>query len=135
MGGVWSLPKREGETESWLEDQLLRAVAFYREEAEQRGWYGLFDYGDFMHAYDRERHQWRCDMDGYDWDNTELGPTLWLWLDFLRSGNEDAFTLAEKLSRHALEVDAYHMRKYKWLGSRHNDWGCICKEARIAMAG
>lgn len=135
--GYWSLPSRNTEMENWLEDQLGKAVDFYRDEVKQRNWYGLFNYGDFMHTYDKERHQWRYDMGGYAWDNTELVPTLWLWYEFLRSGREDAFILAEKLSRHASEVDVYHMGKYKGLGSRHNvrHWGCPCKEARIAMAG
>lgn len=134
--GYWSLPKRDTEVEKWLEDQLEKAFSFYQQEVEQRGWYGLFNYGDFMHTYDQIRHQWKYDVGGYAWDNTELVPTLWLWNYFLRTGRADVFRLAEKLSRHASEVDVYHFGKYKGLGSRHNvrHWGCPCKEARIAMA-
>lgn len=134
--GYWSLPSNGSQMEQWLEEQLDRAVKFYTQEVEQRNWYGMFNYGDFMHTYDKERHQWRYDMGGYAWDNTELVPTLWLWYAFLRTGREDIFILAEKLSRHTSEVDVYHMGKYKGLGSRHNvrHWGCPCKEARIAMA-
>lgn len=134
--GYWSLPSQNTPMESWLEKQLEAAADFYLQEVEQRGWYGMFNYGDFMHTYDKERHQWRYDMGGYAWDNTELVPTLWLWLYFMRTGREDIFTLAEKLSRHASEVDVYHFGRYKGLGSRHNvrHWGCPCKEARIAMA-
>lgn len=134
--GYWSLPSVETETERWLEEQLEQIFAFYQQETEQRNWYGMFNYGDFMHTYDKERHQWRYDIGGFAWDNTELVPTLWLWLYFLRTGREEVFTFAEKLSRHASEVDVYHMGKYKGLGSRHNvrHWGCPCKEARIAMA-
>lgn len=134
--GYWSLPSGNTETERWLEEQLERAFDFYKEEVEQRNWYGMFNYGDIMHTYDYVRHQWKYDIGGYAWDNTELVPTLWLWLYFMRTGREDVFTFAEKLSRHASEVDVYHMGKYKGLGSRHNvrHWGCPCKEARIAMA-
>lgn len=134
--GYWSLPKEGSEVNNWLETQLDNAFNFYKNEIEQRGWYGLFNYGDFMHTYDANRHQWKYDVGGYAWDNTELVPTLWLWLYFIRTGREDVFTVAEKLSRHASEVDVYHMGKYKGLGSRHNvrHWGCPCKEARIAMA-
>lgn len=134
--GYWSLPAGDTPMEKWLEEQLERAAEFYLNEVEQRGWYGMFNYGDFMHTYDDKRHQWRYDIGGYAWDNTELVPTLWLWLYFMRTGREDIFTLAEKLSRHASEVDVYHFGKYKGLGSRHNvrHWGCPCKEARIAMA-
>ncbi len=134
--GYWSMPARSSQMENWLEEQLDRAAEFYIMEIGQRNWYGMFNYGDFMHTYDKERRQWRYDMGGYAWDNTELVPTLWLWYAFMRTGREDIFILAEKLSRHASEVDVYHMGKYKGLGSRHNvrHWGCPCKEARIAMA-
>ncbi len=136
--GYWSLPNENGsEMEKWLEEQLDNVFEFYKQEVEQRNWYGMFNYGDFMHSYDVVRHQWKYDIGGYAWDNTELVPTLWLWLYFMRTGREDVYRMAEKLSRHASEVDVYHMGKYKGLGSRHNvrHWGCPCKEARIAMAG
>ena len=135
--GYWSLRHTETELEKFLEQQLDTIVDFYINEVNQRNWYGMFNYGDFMHTYDPNRHVWRYDMGGYAWDNTELVPTLWLWLMFLRTGEERIFTLAEKLSRHASEVDVYHIGKYKGMGSRHNvrHWGCPCKEARIAMAG
>jgi hypothetical protein len=138
--GYWSLPlkpQEATETEKWLETQLEKIFAFYKGEIEQRNWYGMFNYGDVMHSYDSVRHQWKYDIGGYAWDNTELVPTLWLWLYFMRTGREDVYRVAEKLSRHASEVDVYHMGKYKGLGSRHNvrHWGCPCKEARIAMAG
>ncbi len=134
--GYWSLPSSGTKTERWLEKQLEEAFVFYRDEVEQRGWYGMFNYGDFMHTYDKARHQWRYDIGGYAWDNTALVPTLWLWLYFMRTGRADVFELAARLSRHASEVDVYHMGRYKGLGSRHNvrHWGCPCKEARIAMA-
>lgn len=136
--GIWSLVCSDGTAaQQQLERQLDDALSFYKNEVEQRRWYGFFDYGDVMHTYDRERHSWRYDMGGYAWQNTELVPTLWLWYSFLRTGREDVFTLAEAMSRHTSEVDIYHEGKYRGIGSRHNvmHWGCPCKEARIAMAG
>lgn len=135
--GRWSLPKRDTPAKKWIEEQLDLALDFYMKEIKRRRWYGLFNYGDFMHTYDSERHCWRYDMGGYAWQNTELVPTLWLWYSFLRTGREDVFTLAEEMSRHCSEVDVYHFGEYKGLGSRHNvrHWGCSCKEPRIAMAG
>ncbi len=134
--GYWSKVEKNNKTEIWLEEQLDKAVDFYLKEVEQRNWYGLFNYGDFMHTYDKVRNKWKYDIGGYAWDNTELVPTLWLWLMFMRTGREDVFTLAEKLSRHTSEVDVYHIGKFRGLGSRHNviHWGCPCKEARIAMS-
>lgn len=135
--GYWSLPRRETPAQNWLEDQLDKAMDFYLGEAEQRNWYGLFNYGDVMHSYDIQRHIWRYDIGGYAWDNTELVPTYWIWYAFLRSGREDIFSFGERMTRHASEVDVYHFGPLKGLGSRHNvrHWGCPCKELRIAMAG
>lgn len=135
--GFWSLPSGKSETLCWLEDQLDRAVDFYRKEVENRHWYGLYDYGDVMHTYDAFRHVWRYDVGGYAWQNTELMPTMWLWLAFLRTGREDILTLAEAMTRHASDVDTYHLGRLKGLGTRHGirHWGCPCKEIRIGMAG
>ncbi len=135
--GYWSLPSRSTEMENWVEDQLEKAFDFCRKEIERRSWYGYFNYGDFMHTYDEFRHVWRYDMGGYAWQNTELCPTYWLWLYFLRTGREDVFSIAEAMVRHTSETDIYHSGRFLGLGSRHNviHWGCSCKEARIAMAG
>lgn len=135
--GVFSLPDKSTPFKAWLEEELDKAVDFYIKEVEQRHWYGLFDFGDVMHTYDSARHCWKYDMGGYAWQNTELVPTLWLWYAFLRSGRGDVFDIAEAMSRHAADVDVYHIGNKKGLGSRHNviHWGDSCKEARVAMAG
>ncbi len=135
--GYWSLSPSGSEVECWLEEQMDKAFEFYKQEVEARDWYGLFDYGDVMHTYDAIRHVWRYDFGGMAWQNTELVPTYWLWLYFLRTGREDVFTMIEAMSRHCSEVDSYHFGPLKGLGSRHNvrHWGCSCKEPRIAMAG
>ncbi len=135
--GNWSLIKKDTPLKKWLEKELDKAFEFYKNEVEQRHWYGLWDYGDIMHTYDAQRHCWKYDLGGYAWQNTELVPTLWLWLAFMRSGREDIFTMAEAMSRHSSDVDIYHFGDLKGLGSRHNvvHWGDSCKEPRIAMAG
>lgn len=135
--GYWSLPERKTESEAFLENQLDQLFNFYKNEIEARKWYGLFDYGDVMHTYDPIRHCWRYDMGGFAWQNTELVPTYWLWLYFLRTGREDVFTVAEAMSRHCSEVDFYHFGPMAGIGSRHNvrHWGCSCKEPRVSMAG
>jgi len=134
--GIWGLPNTNGAGAEY-EEMLERTFKFYENEVEQRKWYGLFNYGDIMHTYDPVRHTWRYDVGGYAWQNTELVPTLWLWLAFMRTGRADIYKMAEAMSRHCSEVDTYHIGEYKGLGSRHNvlHWGCSCKEARIAMAG
>lgn len=135
--GYWGLLKRDTLQERWLEDQMENAFLFYKDEVERRDWYGLFDYGDIMHTYDPVRHTWMYDVGGFAWQNTELVPTYWLWLYFLRTSREDVFTMAEAMTRHCSEVDLYHFGPLKGLGSRHNvrHWGCSCKEPRMSMAG
>ncbi|MED2943387.1 hypothetical protein P4282_13005 [Bacillus swezeyi] len=135
--GMWSLKDKSGPFQAVLEEQLDEAFQFYKNEVDQRSWYGYWHYGDVMHTYDSVRHVWRYDLGGYAWQNTELVPNLWLWQTFLRSGREDVFRMAEAMTRHTSEVDCYHFGEYKGLGSRHNvlHWGCGCKEARISMAG
>ncbi|MBR4502078.1 MAG: hypothetical protein IKP22_09340 [Clostridia bacterium] len=133
--GPWSLPAEEGPA-AILEEQLEKAFDFYAGQVRQRRWYGFFDYGDVMHSYDSLRHTWKYDVGGYAWQNTELMPTSWLWYYFLRTGREDVFTMAEAMTRHASEIDSYHLGKYRGTGSRHNvrHWGCPCKEPRVSMA-
>lgn len=131
--GVYSL-KTDIE---FLENQLEHLFEFYKNEVEQREWYGFWNYGDFMHTYDAYRHNWLYDFGGYAWQNTELVPNMWLWLYFLRTGRRDVYEIAEAMTKHTSEVDMYHSGEYKGLGSRHNvvHWGCQAKEVRISMAG
>ncbi len=134
--GIWSLPDRATPLKRTVEEQLDAALELYKKEIEQRRWYGFWDFGDVMHAYDPARHVWRYDIGGYAWDNTELGTDMWLWYSFLRTGRADVFRMAEAMTRHTSEVDTYHLGRFEGLGSRHNvrHWGCGAKEARISQA-
>lgn len=134
--GIWSLPDRSTPAKRWIEDQLDAAVAFYQGQIQQRHWYGFWDFGDFMHSYDATRHEWKYDVGGFAWANTELMPNLWLWYTFLRSGRPDVYRMAEAMTRQSQEVDVYHLGRFAGLGSRHNvrHWGDGAKEVRISQA-
>lgn len=136
FGVNWGIPDRSNGRLAKLEEQLDRVFEFYRGEVDRRGWYGFWNYGDVMHSYDEDRHQWRYDVGGYAWDNSELSTDLWLWYYFLRSGNAAAFRFAEAMCRHTGEVDVHHLGKFAPLGSRHNvqHWGCSAKQLRISTA-
>lgn len=131
--GTWGLPDPAYQE---IEDRLDFLFDFYVGQREQRRWYGFWDYGDVMHAYDRDRHTWRYDVGGFAWDNSELSPDLWLWYQYLRTGRADVFRFAEAMTRHTGEVDVYHLGRWRGLGSRHNvqHWGCSCKQLRISNA-
>ncbi|MCR4601968.1 MAG: DUF6250 domain-containing protein [Prevotella sp.] len=129
--GLWSLPDT-----GRVERRLQQYLDFYRNAIDQHKWYGFWNYGDMMHAYDPVRHEWQYDVGGYAWDNTELGTPLWLWYSFLRTGDADVWRMAEAMTRHNAEVDTYHLGPLAPLGSRHNvcHWGCGAKEARISQS-
>lgn len=133
--GIWSLPDTTTEKRAAVEKRLAQYLDFYRNAIEQNRWYGFWNYGDVMHAYDPVRHSWLYDVGGYAWDNTELGSNLWLWYSFLRTADPDVWRMAEAMARHVGEVDVYHIGPNAGLGSRHNvsHWGCGAKEARISQ--
>ncbi len=134
--GVWSLPDSTTRLRAGIEQRLADYLDLYKHSVEEHKWYGFWNYGDFMHTYDPVRHTWLYDVGGYAWDNTELASNMWLWYYFLRTGREDAWTLAKAMGRHTGEVDVYHFGDNAGLGSRHNvsHWGCGAKEARISQA-
>ncbi len=134
--GIWSLPTMETGRDSLIEGTLQEIMQFYQREIERNGWYGFFNYGDVMHAYDASRDEWRYDVGGFAWDNTELGTPAMLWYQFLRTGDPAVWRMAEAMTRHCSEVDTYHLGPHAGLGSRHNvtHWGCGAKEARISEA-
>jgi hypothetical protein len=90
-----------------------------------------------MRMYDEVRHEWRYDIGGWAWNNTELMPNLWLWYSFLRTGRADVYKMAAAMTRQTQEVDCYHIGRFAGLGSRHNvsHWGDGAKQPRISNAG
>lgn len=136
FGGLWAPEDRSTPARRTLEDRLDWNFKYYRDQQEERRWYGFWNYGDVMHSYDTDRHEWRYDVGGYAWDNSELSTDLWLWLYFLRTGRADVFRFAEAMTRHTGEVDVHHQGRFAPLGSRHNvlHWGCSAKQLRVSNA-
>jgi hypothetical protein len=135
--GHWSLPDRSTPTLNWLENQIGGLVNFYRDQVDERSWYGFWDFGDIMHNYDFGRHEWRYDVGGWAWANTELMPDMLLWYSFLRTGRPDLYRMAEAMTRQTSEVEVYHLGPFAPLGSRHNvnHWGDGAKQPRISHSG
>ncbi|MFD0431728.1 hypothetical protein ACFQ60_44665 [Streptomyces zhihengii] len=134
FGGLFSEPDRSTPAKAKIEDHLDFLFTYYRDQVDMRRWYGFWDYGDIMHSYDPARHQWRYDVGGYAWDNSELSPDLWLWYAYLRSGRADIFRFAEAMTRHTGEVDVYHLGTWAGLGTRHGvqHYADSAKQQRIA---
>ncbi|TCO09325.1 hypothetical protein EV194_103237 [Natronoflexus pectinivorans] len=136
FGGLWTV-KDSSDTDpirNQITDKLDWLFDYYKKSVDMHNWYGFWDYGDFMHTYDYDRHVWRYDVGGYAWDNSELATDIWLWYYFLHSGRADAFRMAEAMTRHTGEVDVHHIGPFAPLGSRHNvlHWGCSAKQLRIS---
>lgn len=136
FGDFWGLPDFSNPVMAKIEKQLADEFDYYKAQADQRKWYGFWNYGDVMHNYDFTRHDWRYDIGGWAWNNIELAPNVLLWVSFLRTGREDYWTMAEAMEKHASEVDVHHIGRFAPLGSRHNvtHWGDGCKQPRIEYA-
>lgn len=136
FGGLWSPVDRSTPARAAIEDQLDWYFRYYQEQQEARRWFGFWNYGDVMHSYDADRHEWKYDVGGFAWDNSELSTDLWLWNYYLRTGRADVFRFAEAMARHTGEVDVHHLGRFAPLGSRHNvlHWGCSAKQLRISTA-
>jgi hypothetical protein len=132
--GAWSLPDRTSPLKARIEDRNDQLLTYYKAQIDQRGWYGFWNYGDVMHSYDDDRHQWRYDIGGFAWDNSELSTDLWLWLSYVRGGRADIFRMAEAMTRHTSEVDTYHLGRFKGLGTRHGvqHWADSSKQPRVS---
>ena len=132
FGPQWSVQDRSTPFKKAVEDRLDSGVDYYIKQQDEQHWYGFWDFGDVRHAYDANRHEWRYDVGGYAWDNSELGSVIWAWNSYIRTGRADYFRFAEAMVRHTSEVDTYHVGRFAGLGSRHNvvHWGDSAKEAR-----
>ncbi|WP_158797946.1 Tat pathway signal sequence domain protein [Pedobacter sp. L105] len=136
FGGNWSLPDRSVLAKVKIENELDQYFEYYQKQVEEHKWYGYWNYGDFMHTYDKDRHTWRYDVGGFGWDNSELSTDLWLWYYYLKTQRNDVFRIAEAMTRHTGEVDVHHIGRFAPLGSRHNvmHWGDSAKQLRISTA-
>ncbi|THX58112.1 hypothetical protein D6D06_03185 [Aureobasidium pullulans] len=135
LGTYCQRPENSSSSAQTIEDHLNFLTQFYQGQVSQRKWYGFWDHGDVMHTYDVDRHEWRYDVGGYAWDNSELSPNLFFWNQFLRTGQADLYRFAEAHTRHTGETDVYHLGPWKGLGTRHgvNHWSDSSKQIRISQ--
>ncbi len=119
------------------EERFVEQAEYILQEQSLRGWYGMIDYGDIVHSYNPDIHQWTSDEGGYGWLNTEFQPDQWLWYTFVRTGRYDFFRLAEAMARHTTDIDMLHTGPWKGFGCRHGvqHWSDGDREIRISMPG
>lgn len=134
--GYWTVPDHSTPVKAAIENRLTYDLEYYLKQIDQHRWYGFWNYGDVMHAYDTDRHVWRYDIGGYAWDNSELSTDMTLWFGFLRTGRADFFRMAEAMTRHTGEVDVYHIGPWRGMGTRHGvqHFSDSSKQQRVSNA-
>ena len=76
------------------------------------GWYGFLDWGDVRVAWDAEVDAWRF-HGRWGWCNSEWDPRHAVWIQYLRTGEERYFRLAEAMTRHSVDVDTCHYHPFR----------------------
>lgn len=92
----YPLAERNPEQFKYYEETIDRKIAAYAAAREKQRDYGLMNFGDWY----GER--------GANWGNSEYDTQSALLLQFARSGNEDAFFLADDMEKHNRDVDTVH---------------------------
>jgi hypothetical protein len=83
-----------------LENALTNKFEYMRFNKEWEPWYGMFDYGDFMTYFFRD--------DWMMWTKNEPAVDYMWWLHFMRTGDRNAYLLAEAASWNSMDVGNVH---------------------------
>ena len=86
-------------------DWLIRNIQLGR-------WYGFFDWGDALVAWEQEANDWRF-YGRWGWCNSEWDPRHGVWIQYLRTGRADYFRLGESMTRHSVDVDTCHFHPFR----------------------
>ncbi len=81
-------------------DWMERSIAANR-------WYGFFDWGDVLVAWEESTGEWRF-RGRWGWCNSEWDPRHGVWIQYVRSGQPRWFRLGEAMTRHSMDVDTCH---------------------------
>jgi len=76
------------------------------------GWYGFFDWGDALVAWDESAGDWRF-RGRWGWCNSEWDPRHGVWVQYLRTAEPRYFALGEAMTRHSVDVDTCHFHPFR----------------------
>ncbi|HJN29679.1 MAG TPA: hypothetical protein QF604_17390 [Candidatus Latescibacteria bacterium] len=94
-------------------DALLQGVVDWLQRQIQLGrWYGFFNHGDFLIAWEEAAQTWRY-HGRWGWCNSEWDPRHGVWIQYLRTGDADLFYLGEAMTRHSVDVDTCHWHPFR----------------------
>ncbi|MCZ6675873.1 MAG: glycoside hydrolase family 127 protein [Candidatus Poribacteria bacterium] len=97
-------PKSERMMTGFL-DWLTRNIQLGR-------WYGFFDWGDVLAAWEHEANDWRF-YGRWGWCNSEWDARHGVWIQYLRTGDSRYFQLGEAMTRHSVDVDTCHFHPFR----------------------
>ena len=92
-------PRSERMLDGFL-DWMARSIEVNR-------WYGFFDWGDVLVAWEESTGDWRF-RGRWGWCNSEWDPRHGVWIQYARSGDGRWFRLGEAMTRHSMDVDTCH---------------------------
>jgi hypothetical protein len=75
-------------------------------------WYGFFDFGDALVAWEEATNNWRFNG-RWGWCNSEWDPRHGVWIQYLRTGDPALFRLGEAMTRHSVDVDTCHWHGFR----------------------
>ena len=94
-------------------DQMLQGVVDWLSRQIQLGhWYGFFNHGDCLIAWEEAAQTWRY-HGRWGWCNSEWDPRHGVWIQYLRTGNAELFELGEAMTRHSVDVDTCHWHPFR----------------------
>jgi hypothetical protein len=100
QSGVYGAFAPRSERHPELQRALDYKFAWMRFNQQREPWYGMFNHGDMMNTFDGTR--WSV------YGHGEPAQDFMWWLQFMRTGDPDAFDTAQAFSRHLMDVDNTH---------------------------
>jgi len=104
--------RREAGVFPRTEELLDRYVEWVTWNTKNGGWYGCYDFGDYMITFDDETGRWK-QVGRWSWNNSEFDARHGLWIQYARTGDPEIFRLAESSSRHSMDVDTCHYNPFR----------------------
>ncbi len=94
-------------------EQMMTGFVDWMDQNIRRGrWYGFFDWGDVLVAWEAATNDWRF-RGRWGWCNSEWDPRHGVWIQYLRTGDPALFALGEAMTRHSTDVDTCHYHPFR----------------------
>ena len=96
-----------------VSEQMMTGFVDWMDRNIRQGrWYGFFDWGDVLVAWEAATNDWRF-RGRWGWCNSEWDPRHGVWIQYFRTGEERYFRLGEAMTRHSMDVDTCHFNPFR----------------------